>query len=158
MDCSPRTREPAVQRSPLLEKIMNTAASSARDRSASSNTTKGLLPPNSMENFLRPDAFTMRFPVAVEPVKEIARTSGCRHKGSPASAPNPCTMLRTPAGIPASNANSPKRAADSGDSSLILSTAVLPKASAGATFQVEVMNGTFQGEINAHTPTGWNKV
>ena len=29
---------------------------------------------------------------------------------------------------------------------------------AGATFQVAVMNGTFQGEISAHTPTGWNSV
>src|SRR5579863_4555359 len=107
-----------------------------------------------MENFLRPEDFTMRLPVAVEPVKEIARTCGCLHRGSPASTPNPCTMLRTPAGIPASNANSPRRAADSGDSSLILSTAVLPKASAGATFQVAVINGTFQGEIKAQTPTG----
>src|ERR1700693_4964178 len=158
MDFCTKMREPAVQRSPLLEKIMKIAASSARDKSASSNTTKGLLPPNSMENFLRPEAFTMRFPVAVEPVKEIARTSGCRHKGSPASAPNPCTMLSTPGGISASKANSPNRAADSGDSSLILRTAVLPNARAGATFQVEVMNGTFQGEINAQTPTGWNSV
>jgi hypothetical protein len=40
-----------------------------------------------MENFFNPAAFTMRFPVAVEPVKEIARTSGWRHKGSPASGP-----------------------------------------------------------------------
>ena len=45
-----------------------------------------------------------------------------------------------------------------GDSSLIFSTAVLPKASAGAVFQVPVMKGTFHGEISAHTPTGWNSV
>jgi hypothetical protein len=37
--------------------------------------------------FLQAGGLTMRLPVAVEPVKEIARTSGCRHKGSPASAP-----------------------------------------------------------------------
>ena len=43
----------------------------------------------------------------------------------------------------------------SGDNSLIFSTAVLPNASAGATFQVEVMNGTFHGDTSAHTPTGW---
>src|SRR2546429_6829037 len=54
---------PAVQRSPLLEKIMNTAASSARSKSASSKITKGLLPPSSMLNFLRPAACTMRLPV-----------------------------------------------------------------------------------------------
>ncbi len=45
-----------------------------------------------------------------------------------------------------------------GDSSLILSTAVLPNARHGATFHVAVMNGTFHGEISAHTPTGWNSV
>ncbi len=80
-------RLPAVQRSPLLEKIMNTAASSARSRSASSKITNGLLPPSSMLNFFSPAAFTMRLPVAVDPVNEIARTSGCAHSGSPASLP-----------------------------------------------------------------------
>ena len=50
------------------------------------------------------------------------------------------------------------RDAVSGDSSLIFSTAVLPKARHGAIFQVPVMKGTFHGEINAHTPTGWNSV
>ncbi len=67
-------------------------------------------------------------------------------------------MLSTPAGMPASSASSPRRAAVSGDSSLILSTAVLPKARQGATFQVAVMKGTFQGLMSAHTPTGWNRV
>ncbi len=80
-------RLPAVQRSPLLEKIMKTAASSARSRSASSKITKGLLPPSSMLNFFSPAACTMRLPVTVEPVKEMARTSGCAHSGSPASLP-----------------------------------------------------------------------
>jgi hypothetical protein len=67
-------------------------------------------------------------------------------------------MLSTPAGMPASSASSPRRAAVSGDSSLIFSTAVLPKARQGATFQVAVMKGTFHGLISAHTPTGWNSV
>src|SRR6056300_922412 len=100
----------------------------------------------------------MRLPVAVEPVNEMARTSGCDTNGSPAAWPVPCTKFSTPGGTPASNASCPKRAAVSGESSLILSTAVLPNARQGATFQVAVMNGTFQGEISAHTPTGWNKV
>ncbi len=47
--------------------------------------------------------------------------------------------------MPASSASSPRRAAVSGDSSLIFSTAVLPKARHGATFQVAVMKGTFHG-------------
>ena len=59
---------------------MNTAASSARSRSASSKTTNGDLPPSSMLNFFRPASLTMRLPVAVEPVNEIARTSGCAHQ------------------------------------------------------------------------------
>ena len=60
--------------------------------------------------------------------------------------------------MPASSASSPSRAAVNGDSSLIFSTAVLPNASAGATFQVAVMNGTFHGLISAQTPTGWYSV
>ena len=107
-----------------------------------------------MLSFLSPAPLMIRFPVTVEPVKEIARTCGCWQSGSPAPWPVPCTTFRTPPGIPASSARSPRRAAVRGESSLIFSTAVLPKASAGATFQVAVMNGTFQGEISAQTPTG----
>ena len=76
-----------MQRSPLFEKIMNTAASSARSRSASAKITNGLLPPSSIENFFSPALWTMRLPVRVEPVKEIARTSGCATSASPASLP-----------------------------------------------------------------------
>ena len=151
-------RLPAVQRSPLLLKIMKTAASSARARSASSKITNGLLPPSSMLNFFSPAACTMRWPVSVEPVKEIARTSGWRHSGSPTSRPVPCTMLSTPAGMPASIASSPSRAALMGLSSLIFSTAVLPNARQGAVFHVAVMKGTFHGLMSAHTPTGWKSV
>ena len=147
-------REPAVQRSPLFEKIMNTAASSARSWSASSKTMNGDFPPSSMENFLSPARDTILLPVAVLPVNEIARTSGWRTSASPAVAPKPCTTLSTPAGMPASRASCPSRSAVTGESSDIFNTAVLPSARHGAVFQVAVMNGTFHGEINAHTPTG----
>ena len=60
--------------------------------------------------------------------------------------------------MPACMASSPKRAALRGDNSLIFNTAVLPNASAGATFQVLVMKGTFHGLMSAHTPTGWKSV
>ena len=53
---------------------------------------------------------------AVDPVNEIAATSRWRQSGSPASLPVPCTRFRTPAGIPASSASSPRRAAVIGDS------------------------------------------
>ena len=44
--------------------------------------------------------------------------------------------------------------ADAGDCSAGLSTTVLPKARAGATFQLACMSGKFQGEMAAATPTG----
>ncbi|KWV89600.1 hypothetical protein PFLmoz3_00713 [Pseudomonas fluorescens] len=80
-------RLPAVQRSPLREKIVNNAASRARSRSASSKISTGDLPPSSMEYFFRPALCMIFLPVAVPPVKEIARTSGWRTSASPAVAP-----------------------------------------------------------------------
>jgi hypothetical protein len=44
--------------------------------------------------------------------------------------------------------------ADSGDHSAGLRTTVQPAASAGAVFQVESMNGAFQGVITAAGPAG----
>ena len=76
-----RMRQPAVQRSPLLEKIMNTAASSARSRSASSKTTNGDLAAQLHAELLQPGALHDAVAGgACEPVNEIARTSGCAHQ------------------------------------------------------------------------------
>ena len=75
MLCWIKMREPAVQRSPLMEKMVNRAASSARSISASSKISTGDLPPSSMEYFFSPAFFMMLRPVAVPPVKETARTS-----------------------------------------------------------------------------------
>ncbi|MNZ97239.1 hypothetical protein D3C78_1164660 [compost metagenome] len=66
--------------------------------------------------------------------------------------------LSTPLGMPASTARRPSSLAVNGDSSLIFSTAVLPRARHGAVFQVAVMNGTFHGDTSPHTPTGWYRV
>ncbi len=60
--------------------------------------------------------------------------------------------------MPASSARRPSSSAVSGDSSDIFSTAVLPSARQGATFQVAVMNGTFHGDTSAQTPTGCYRV
>src|ERR1017187_10948330 len=120
--------------------------------------TNGDLPPSSIENFFRPADLTMRLPVTVEPVKEMDRTSGCETNGSPVLLPKPWTTLKTPGGMPASSANSPRRLAVNGESSDIFITAVLPNARQGAVFQVAVMNGTFHGEISAQTPTGCHSV
>ena len=75
---STRTREPAVQRSPLRENTPNTTESRAASRSASANTTAGDLPPSSIEMVFRcsADERMMCRPVSVEPVKEISGTSG----------------------------------------------------------------------------------
>ena len=104
---------------------------------------KGDLRPAPSEELLRPAALTIRLPVAVEPVKEIERTSGWLTSGSPAVSPKPCTTtLKTPGGMPASRPARP--GGEGGRRSDIFITAVLPKAWADAVFQVAVMKGVPQ--------------
>ena len=68
------------------------------------------------------------------------RTSGCFVSGAPTLPPRPQTMLTTPAGkISASSVAS--LSAVSGVCSEGLSTAVLPAASAGASFHAAIMSG-----------------
>src|SRR3974390_1839905 len=132
---------------------MNTTASSARSRSASSNTITGFLPPSSKCTRFRVGApwAMIAEPVALSPTKPIALMAGCSVSALPASSPKPCTVLSTPAGTPASLTSFVKRSAVTGDHSAGLCTTVQPAASAGAIFQVESMNGVFHGVI---TPTG----
>lgn len=73
IEVSTRSREPAVQRSPLSEKTPKIAASSACSKSASANTMTGDFPPSSIEQ---------RFNVAA-PLRMISRPV--------AVSPNPCT-------------------------------------------------------------------
>src|SRR4051812_4725562 len=132
---------------------MNTTASSARSRSASSNTMTGFLPPSSKctrFNVGAPCAMIAE-PVALSPTKPIALMAGCSVSARPASSPNPCTVLSTPSGTPASLTRRDSRSAVTGDHSAGLCTTVQPAASAGAIFQVESMKGVFHGVI---TPTG----
>src|SRR5579872_6327025 len=132
---------------------MNTTASSARSRSASSNTITGFLPPSSKCTRFKVGApcAMMAEPVALSPTKPIALIAGCSVSALPASSPKPCTVLSTPSGTPASLTILVKRSAVTGDHSAGLCTTVQPAASAGAIFQVESMNGVFHGVI---TPTG----
>src|SRR3981081_1344966 len=132
---------------------MNTTASSARSRSASSNTIPGFLPPSSKctrFNVGAPCAMIAE-PVALSPTKPIALIAGCSVRALPASSPRPCTVLRTPSGTPACFTSFASRSAVTGDHSAGLCTTVQPAARAGAIFQVESMNGLFHGVI---TPTG----
>ena len=132
---------------------MNTTASSARSRSASSNTITGFLPPSSKCTRFRLGApcAMIAAPVAVSPTKAIALIAGCSVSALPASSPMPCTVLRTPSGTPACFTSRASRSAVTGDHSAGLWTTVQPAASAGAIFQVDSMNGVFHGVI---TPTG----
>jgi Mg-chelatase subunit ChlD len=99
----------------------------------------------------------MRLPVAVEPVNEMARTSGWRHSGSPASAVavHDVEHARRDAGLQRQLAQ-----ARGGQRRQLahLQHRRVAEGQAGATFQVAVMKGTFHGLISAHTPTGWNSV
>jgi hypothetical protein len=89
IEASIKSREPAVQTCPELGKIAFAAPGIALSRSASASTIVGDLPPSSsVTRFIwRAEACMMRWPVAVEPVKAILRTSGCSISGWPTSGP-----------------------------------------------------------------------
>ena len=91
-------------------------------------------------------------PTSVEPVKVIFGTRGWLASAAPVVGPSPCTMLRTPAGMPASRASSPNRAVVSGVCSAILRTTELPTLSGGLVFQTAFMNGKFHGAMAPTTP------
>ena len=82
------------------------------------------------------------------------RTSGCSTNGPPHSGPNPVTTLITPGGNPACSTRRANSSADALVYSEGLSTMVFPAASAGASFQVASINGEFQAEMAAQTPSG----
>src|SRR6476661_442284 len=146
----------AVQRWPVVPKPPHKPPSMARSRLASSSTIIGFLPPNSSEQCLKLLAAvvpTMR-PTAVEPVSEIARTSGCSISGPPTAGPNPLTMLITPLGTPASDSVRTRLYVESGVSCAGLITQVLPHTIAGRSFHDGIAIGKFHGVIMPQTPMG----
>lgn len=76
----------------------------------------GDFPPSSRVSLLRlpAEAWMIRLPTAVEPVKKILSTSGCSGRADPAAEPSPVTMLRASGGKPASRMCSPILRAVSG--------------------------------------------
>ena len=74
-----------------------------------------------------------------------------------ARAPSPVTMLTTPGGSSASWQISASSSAVSGVVSAGLSTAVLPHASAGASFHAAISSGKFHGTTCPTTPRGSNE-
>src|SRR6185436_19315240 len=76
----------------------------------------------------------------------------------PTTEPRPGMTFSTPAGRPASFANSANFRSDSDVFDAGLITIVLPHASAGAIFHVASINGKFHGVIAPTTPTGSRSV
>src|SRR5690606_21956632 len=97
-------------------------------------------------------------PVLSPPVKATLATLGWVTRASPISAPNPVTMLTTPGGKPAASNRGPNSSAETEENSDGFHTAVLPAASAGASFQAASRSGEFQGVIAATTPSGSSRV
>src|SRR5678815_37711 len=146
----------AVQRWPVVPKPPHRPPSMARSRLASSSTIMGFLPPNSSEQCLKLLAAvvpTMR-PTAVDPVSEMALTSGCSISGPPTCGPNPLTMLITPLGTPASDSVRTRLYVESGVSCAGLITHVLPQTMAGSSFHDGIAMGKFHGVIMPQTPMG----
>ena len=78
----------------------------------------------------------------------------CRPSAWPAVSPRPGTTLKTPSGMPASEASSARRIVLSEVSSAGLMIRLLPAASAGAAFQAAIMIGKFHGRTAPTTPIG----
>ena len=91
-------------------------------------------------------------------MKETFRTKGLVTKRFPTTLPLPGMMFKTPSGMPASRANSPKRIAVNGVSSAGFSTTVFPVASAAEKPQPAIGIGKFQGTMIPTTPIGSLKV
>ena len=135
------TRVAAVQSWPALKNPPVRIPSTADSRSASSKTITGALPPSSRWATLRSGAAAVAtaIPARVEPVMEIIRGTGCAASRAPVSR-SPQTRLTTPGGK-TSCALRTSQAEEAGVVSEGFSTAVLPAASAGASFQMAIIAG-----------------
>jgi hypothetical protein len=91
-------------------------------------------------------------------VNAILATLGWVTSASPISPPKPVTMLTTPGGNPTSSNRRPNSSAETDENSDGFHTAVLPAASAGASFQAASSRSEFQGVIAATTPSGSSRV
>ncbi len=127
----------------MFVKLANFSVSTSLSRSASSNTTTGALPPSSRctrFTFDVPAFAAMILPVAVSPVTETSRTSGCFTSWSPISEPCPVTTFRTPGGRMSCESSATRRVVR-GVISAGLRTDVFPAASAGPSFQMAIIRG-----------------
>src|SRR5689334_22084521 len=104
---------------------------------------KGALQPSSSDSFFTVLAHwaMSTLPIAVEPVKEILRTTGFEVSSPPTSVADPVTTLNTPGGRPARAARTASASAEYGVCDAGLTTTVQPAASAGPTFRVIIAMG-----------------
>src|ERR1700761_6310781 len=141
---------------PELRNLANMHASTAVSTFASSNTIKGLFPPNSRESFLRESLHCLAssFPTLVLPVKLNFLTNLLLHSASPTSLTR-CSVVMTlmlPLGNPASRASTAWASELSGVSPAGFHTVVHPAANAAPTLRVIMAMGKFHGAKHAATP------
>src|ERR1700756_3361121 len=141
---------------PALRYLDAIAPLTAASMSASSNTMKGALPPNSSDIFLTVPAHSSisNLPTSVEPVKVNLRTIGFEVSSPPISPDGPVTQENTPFGTPARSANSHRASAENGVAVAGFNTIVQPAAKAGPALRVIIAAGKFHGVIAAVTPIG----
>src|ERR671913_953937 len=144
----------AVHFSPAYPKAPKETLAAASERSASSITTYGFLPPISSWTFLPTALLWMPRPTLVEPVNERPLTRGSVTRASPTAPPGPVTMLRTPSGRPASVRMRTRAAAFREALPAGFMTMVLPQIRAGAIFQAGMASGKFHGVMRPTTPRG----
>src|SRR3954452_10255813 len=135
---------------PQLRNAPQSAPSTARERSASSSTSIGSLPPSSSVTGTSrsPAAAATRRPTSAEPVKSTLASPREQTSASP-TAPSPCASAN---GAPADAKISATSAPVSGGNSDGLSTTAFPAASAYAACVNGTANGKFHGAITATTP------
>jgi hypothetical protein len=80
------------------------------------------------------------------------------HEPLPDDTAGPDDDVDDSSGMPASRISSASRNAESGVSSAGLRTTVFPQASAGPSFQLEMLSGKFHGTMRPTTPSGSRKV
>jgi hypothetical protein len=155
-DRSTSRRLRAQQSWPALANTEYGIASTAASRSASANTIAADLPPSSSEirvTFGATRAIRCE-PVDESPVNDTLATRGSVTSDSPMPEPGPGSTLTQSAGTPAATRTSPSITAVTGVSDAGFRITGFPHARAGASFQLAISMGKFQGTISPQTPTG----
>src|SRR6056300_743392 len=94
-------------------------------------------------------------PTSVDPVNVNLRTIGFSQNSLPISDERDDGMIdKTPLGMPARSAKTPRTNADKGVSAAGRATNAHPAAKAGPALRVIIAFGKFQGVIEAATPMG----